>query len=395
MQAYMERLAQARQAFFEESNKKRAAAAEPEREQNSAKRQRMDINADLQRFANPSRPVSVAELFTLTDDPGAANFDVTSIPHDTVSRMLVPLLRTVGKAELDVSVAIVRSRLAAISQAQRMAAATAAAAQVDEDEDYEPDYQPVEDAEQIKNRMELEDPEDVGIGIPKPSVALPPFQLPRPQQMSYEDAEILYIDSMNQILHRINEVPESTNKAQKGFIRVAGGDMDKKAMVLIYIRLITRPFVGLHIGDEGAAKDPKKSKIPPDAILVSPRIRAVADMSRQKLLTYIMSDWTRRLDIAVNWLTEEWYNDAIAAKAFDEGKGMFYDQPPKQNFGVWAHRLLDELSAFMGSEHTKLLIRFVSEVPGLDSGLIEKVKRLAIDPERISMVVAALQYVLI
>jgi symplekin len=100
MQAYIERLQQARITLFEEASKKRPAPTDLVKAADSTKRQRTDqppiappLGADV--------TISVAQLFTLTSDPGAQNFDVQSIPHETVAKLIVPLLRTVDKSQLD------------------------------------------------------------------------------------------------------------------------------------------------------------------------------------------------------------------------------------------------------------------------------------------------------
>jgi symplekin len=296
----------------------------------------------------------------------------------------------------------VRKRYASLVQAQAQVQAQVQApvtappqnAVIDDDEDYEPDYQPVEDAEQIRNRLEMESAADLGIGIPKPShVSLGSFTLPAPRPLSREDLDRLAGSTMDSVLRRFDSFPQSTaNKSQKsGFNRLAASSNDRQAMITTYIRLVTRPTAGLFSQSNSngvhTEQKPRIEEMKQNAI-VNMQVKGLHDRARQQILHYILNDWTRRMDIATTWLTEEWYNDKVCAEALKGGED---EQQASPNFPTWAHRFLDELSAFIGSEHTKLLVRFVSEVPGLDEGIIEKVKRLALDPERVTMVVSAIQ----
>jgi symplekin len=102
MQAYLERLQQARLALFEEANKKRPAPGDLVKSTDAVKKPRID--ADGQSSIVAPGPVSIAQILTLTNDPGAQNFDVTIIPHDTVVKLLIPLLGSVDATRLEAAV---------------------------------------------------------------------------------------------------------------------------------------------------------------------------------------------------------------------------------------------------------------------------------------------------
>jgi len=149
--------------------------------------------------------------------------------------------------------------------------------------------------------------------------------------------------------------------------------------------LITRPSAGVSELLDGDVNGDTVGRIPP-AKLQTMKLQAIGDRGRTQLLHYILDDWTQRMDVATTWLTEEWYNDLICSQASKQEHELI-----KRNFPIWAHRFLDELSVFISHEHQNLLIRFVSEVPGLDADILNKIKRLALDPERIVMTVKAFQ----
>jgi symplekin len=97
-------------ALFEEASRKRPAPAELAEASESSKRQRID-QASVAALTSEARPSTVAQLFTITSDPGAQNFNVQSIPYETVAKLIVPLLRTVDKARLDAAVNVSLSLL--------------------------------------------------------------------------------------------------------------------------------------------------------------------------------------------------------------------------------------------------------------------------------------------
>ena len=104
MQAYLERLQQARLALFEEASRKRPAPDDLTKASDASKRPWIDA-AGQSSIVAPG-PVSIAEIFTLTNDPGAQNFDVTIIPHDTVVKLLTPLLSSVDATRLEAAVSV-------------------------------------------------------------------------------------------------------------------------------------------------------------------------------------------------------------------------------------------------------------------------------------------------
>lgn len=59
----------------------------------------------------PPGPVSLAQLFTLTEDPGAKNFNVTAIPHETVARIVIALLPTISQTDLQIRADVSRHAL--------------------------------------------------------------------------------------------------------------------------------------------------------------------------------------------------------------------------------------------------------------------------------------------
>jgi symplekin len=102
---------------------------------------------------------------------------------------------------------------------------------------------------------------------------------------------------------------------------------------------------------------------------------------------YILDDFRPRLNLAISWLTEEWYADKTMAKMRPGLQGL-------PNYSRWANRLVDRLLPYLDARDKNLLIRFLSEIPLIDREILDRVKTLARDPERISMCILAMQYLL-
>jgi symplekin len=368
MQVYLDRLHQSRVVLFQEASRKRRALSSAGGQEESAKRPRLEAAAAP--AAQPG-PVSIAQIFTLNADPGQT-FNVTAIPHDVVSKLLVPLLRKVDQSKLVTAIQTVKSRMSSLAQAQAQAKQLAATqAFSEDDEEYEPDFQPIEDPQQLANRLEMESSEDLGIGIPKPSqLDLGSFELPAPQKLSQNDLHMLTTSMLDSLFARLELTPTTSSlptDAKPGFNRLAAQTNDRNALITTLTRLITRPTAGM----------------------AADNLNELSNRGRYKLLQYILSDWRRRMEVAITWLTEEWYNDQICAKEYQTQKTR--GERPQENFSVWMVRFLDELSAYIGSEQENLLIRFVAGVPGLNSEILARVKMLANDPERVMMVVKVIQ----
>jgi symplekin len=257
----------------------------------------------------------------------------------------------------------------------------------DDDEEYEPDFEPMETADQVKNRLEMES-EDLGIGIPKLSqLKIGPFYLPEPPPLQRGDLQVLAMSTMNQMFRRIDVAPTEPHAPPQLFAAEHSHTpaTDRNSLAKAFVRLLTRPSAGTITEPQAVNGGGARA-----ADGVPSPVKRLADRGRVQLLQYILNDWTRRMDVATTWLTEEWYGDRVAARAHAEAGGG--GAPPPQNYPRWVNRFLDELSAFVGGEHAKLLIRFASEIPAIDADVVARIMRLALDPERVGLVVSVLHY---
>lgn len=155
--------------------------------------------------------------------------------------------------------------------------------------------------------------------------------------------------------------------ANTGFGRLAKLNLSQKPRLVLLLRIMTRCVTGL----DGSANLVKSEDR--DAF-------SSADTIRQTLVDFVLQDFRKRLDLAISWLNEEYYNDLVQVKS---GIDAHLNYPP------WALKVLDGMTTYINARD-KILIRFLSELPELDEPMLNQVKNLARDPERVSLAVQAI-----
>lgn len=172
----------------------------------------------------------------------------------------------------------------------------------------------------------------------------------------------------------VNSLVDATTKSTKvGFNRRAASTHDKDAWITVVSRLATRSLTGLQ--DAAQVKQENDNTHGPQPFSISQAIR-------DSLYIYILDDFRRRIDAAISWLNEEWYNDQLQIR---EGGN------PVLHYDPLALKVLDGIVPYLDAKDSKVLIRFLSEIPGINLDILERVKGLARDPERVSLAVNAIQ----
>lgn len=338
-------------------------------------------------FALPPGPTSVAQLFTLTTDVGLSSFDVTQLPIDLVVRITLPVLRQVNQVSLDEAISNVRFRYRSLGKSQPPVDPIEnmpASGPDEEEDDYEPDFEPVEDSEQILNKA---DALPVAESLATPTdLALGPFKLPRPPPFTPEETYQVGRSTFGRVFSNVNLLEDSSAKKKKtGLNRLAGSNYDQEAWITVVARLITRASGGLEI--KSAVEDDRL-----DAVVSGEEDGTrLTHTIREYLWIYIIEDFRVRIHLAILWLNEEWLNDIAYAQARDQkshSAAILRANTP--NYDYWVIKVLDIIIPYLDSKD-KLLIRFLSEIPAIDERILQRVKGLARDPERAGLAVSAIQ----
>lgn len=240
----------------------------------------------------------------------------------------------------------------------------------EDDDDYEPNFETAEDTEQILNKLDNAPPEESPDR--PPVVALGPFKLPRPQVLSEEEAlesGKAAVARLFSVMQALDDPAPKKNKA--GINRLAASTYDREAWVTILTRLATRAPAGLE-----EAKSVVKSEVG------TPKV-SISDHIREALYVYVLEDFRHRIDTAVAWLCEEWYNERIQEKAGMATALSYYDK--------WVLRVLDGMMPYLDARD-KVLTRFLSEIPRLTVEMLQRVMGLCRDPAMVNLALTSLLY---
>lgn len=276
----------------------------------------------------------------------------------------------------------IRDRLASIYAAGAAAAAAAQPAVInaataplgvdEDDDDYEPDLTPAEDTEQILNKLDNAPPEvpieaavDAGAAM-----ALGPFTLPPPPTLDPDTAAKLSQAAASRVFGPLATLKDggALRKPKSGINRLAASSYDRDSWLTVITRLATRSTAGLEDVSNGI-----KSEAPRTSL---------GDAIREMLYNYILEDWRRRIEIAVAWLCEEWYNDQLTKRS-GSGAPLHYEE--------CALRLVDGCLSYITAQD-KVLTRFLAEIPELSRALLGKLKGLCADPTTVQLALTSLLY---
>ena len=372
---------------MDEGSRKRPLPIEPTDGLNNAKRIR--VEAEVAGRANypplPPGPISVAQLFTLTTDPGLSEFDVTQLPMGKIVGMTLQALQ---QPSLDEAISCVRSRYQSLGKSQPSANQSQnvpVSAPDDEEEDYEPDFEPIEDFEQVSNTVDVLPSEE---SLPTPTdLALGPFKLPQPPPLTTEETYQIGRSTFGRVFSNVDLLEDSSSKKKRtGLNRLAGSSYDQEAWITVISRLMTRASGGLE--NESVTEDDSLQTVISKEGAAGTRL---THSTRDRLWRYIIEDFRSRIHLAILWLNEEWLNDVAHAKSTEkEEQKPLASSGNTPNYDYWVTKVLDIIIPYLDSKD-KLLIRFLSEIPAIDERILQRVKGLARDPERAGLAVNAIQ----
>ncbi|KAI5865159.1 hypothetical protein GGS23DRAFT_412070 [Durotheca rogersii] len=385
MQQYVERLVRLRAEIFDEGGRKRAMAEHADGL--DAKRQRIATVSHPQIEISPLKPGphSLAEVFTFTNNDGLKHFNVgENIPADLAAKISVLTISRLNPQLLERAIQGVRDRLRSLFEApQEQINPETTPLDVEEDEDdYEPDYYAAEDTEQILNKLDSS-PADERRELEKPTLSglsLPTFRLSSPPTLTAEQASRVGQGSIARVFDTMRTLEDPVVKKPKaGINRLAASSYDRDSWITLITRLGSRTTSGL---DDISANGE-------DAKVALPTVR-LSDSTRELLFNYVLEDFRKRIEVAVSWLSEEWYNDKLQKRSVASSP---VPRDPPMNYEKWALRLLDGFFPFLHAQD-KVLTRFLSELPELNSAMLSRVRALCRDPSLVNLALTSLYYLI-
>jgi symplekin len=240
----------------------------------------------------------------------------------------------------------------------------------EDDDDYEPDFFGAEDTEQILNKLDSAPPEEPKIKE-APDMALGHFTLPPAPPLTFEQATQDGQGTVSRVFG-VMQTLDPGKKSKAGMNRLAASAYDRDAWITIITRLATRASAGLEELSNAVKVEPSES---------TPV--SLSNTIRESLYLYILEDFRTRMDIAIAWLCEEWYNDKIQMK-LDEDAVLHYEK--------WVLKVLDGILPYLDGTDRLLIINFLSEIPGLNPAVLERVKALCRDPATVNIALQSLLF---
>ncbi|KAI5817140.1 hypothetical protein BZA77DRAFT_43080 [Pyronema omphalodes] len=302
----------------------------------------------------PPGPATYAKIFTLATDPAMTSFDGQQLPIDLVLRIVVGSMYSMDSNSLTSAIAAVKERYENVLANPPSAAPPPAAEGVKQE------------AADIKAEQKAAEEEDDEIQL-----SLGEFRLPPPPKLNAEQAQASSIAAMDRMFSVIDSFePKSliARKSKLGVNRLAASSWDREGWIALLIRMATR-----------GSQDDTFVKSEPGT---SPT--CLANAVRERLYLYVIADFRTRWDIAVTWLNEEWYNDKIMEKSE-------HGQEREKQYNKWMMKVMESIIPFL-AQGDKIFIRMMSEIPEIPLELIERVKGLCLDPDRLILGTSILQY---
>ncbi|POS87463.1 hypothetical protein EPUL_001045, partial [Erysiphe pulchra] len=374
IQQYIERTAKLKADLLDDKSHKRGPTELADTNE-AAKRQRLNTIAKVAPPVLYVPPLSagthtVAELFTITTDASLKIFDVAMLPEDLVVKMGIIILQRIDFETLNQAIEGIRQRykvLSSVPAPQPETLNITSQDVEDDDDDYEPDF-PAEDNEQILNKLDSPPSKDL-----KPNMAdmaLGHFSLPSPPPVTHHEAVQIGHLTFSRVFSVMQTLDERSKKSKAGLNRLAASNFDRDAWITIITRLATRATAGLE----------EQTKIKSETKLES---FSLSNVIRESLYVYIFEDFRKRIDIAVAWLCEEWYNDMLLTK-HAENVVLHYEK--------WVLRVLDGFIPYLDGQDRALVIKFLGDVPSLSMEALSRIKGLCRDPATVNMALQSLLY---
>lgn len=343
----------------------------------------------LEGFENTAKKLKTVDyknLYCLTD-PAAElnNFDLSTVAPNILVQMALTALNKVDVRKLSKALEIISDRY--VDAVKDLVPAPLAQPQVKKEDDNDDD-----DDEAAENY--------------NPETA---YTLPAPQLLSFQEkkdhvALIIknFFELANKGLPADDDLHPSSSGVSTELTKVAIQSWKKDSWILLLTRLATR---GMHVVDSDAADGAVNNEL--------------SDMIRKALFDYFLGKIHERVDLVLEWLNEEWYNEKVVnqQKVRDAAKEKWYkkyeespsevddveqkiaqevDSTPVETprYNEWGQKVLEAMIPFLEPTDRKIFLRLLSDLPALTKEMVGGIKSLCLDPARSKLGFLSLQFLM-
>ncbi|CAK9442060.1 uncharacterized protein LODBEIA_P58350 [Lodderomyces beijingensis] len=236
----------------------------------------------------------------------------------------------------------------------------------------------------------------------------PIFTLPPPSDLSFDEKK-RHLSIIINNFFKLAKAPPSNNrvappvppktiKDEEGdrqlsineqLTDVAIKSFNKDTWVLLLTRLATRGMRTVAEEDEAAEKSPDDVNK-----------EEMSNMIRESIFNYFVEVIHARIDVAIDWLNEEWFSEQVfqqnrlLSKADKSVTEVSTDEVETPIYYKWATKVIDSMINFIEPNDKKIFIRLLSDLPALNAEMLHKLKKLCFDPARSGVGFLALHYLI-
>lgn len=209
------------------------------------------------------------------------------------------------------------------------------------------------------------------------------FSLPPPLPLSLQETHEIGLEAIERMFAVVDQFDKTSlisRKSKLGANRLAASNWDREGWITVLTRLATRGMGSTPEESIAVEKVENGSENSPPSMIAP---SALSTAIREKLYNFVIADFRGRMDVAVSWLNEEWYNDQMMAKT---------QAKREPQYRKWMMKVMDGIFPFLESKD-RLFMRLLSEIPEVTVELMQKVKMLCLDPDRAMLGIQMLQFV--
>ncbi|KAG5518969.1 hypothetical protein PMAC_002500 [Pneumocystis sp. 'macacae'] len=339
-------------------------------------------NSNSQKNLGIPPNASIISLFMLNQmkkDNPLLSIDVTQLPHELVARIAIESLLYVKHDYFERNINILRSRLleqiqlTTVTKTEENKSANDSLKNITdtEEDDYEPSD--VSTFPLDENAMKIRNSQIKEKNPYEKTIKVVPFELPDPQPFTPSSLTKQFYAVIDRLFLNVFKDTSDDTKHTRilNLESLKTNKWNKQSWIRLISRLCTRGFV---ISKE--SKEKNNDQI------------SFSHFVRNKLLEYVLSYFKERIQFAVTWLSEEWYNDHLMLRKSKE-ELLTWEGP---QYEKWTLMVLDGILPFVEGTN-KAFLRFLSDLPELSVTCIHRLRILCLDPERSKLGFAALHFI--
>lgn len=342
----------------------------------------------LEGFENASKKLKTVDyknLYCLTDPTAELNnFDLSTVAPNILVQMALTALNKVDVRKLSKALEIICDRY---TDAVRELVPAAP------------------DQPRVKTEEENGDDDEVAENY-NPETA---YTLPPPKNLSFQEKKenvALIIKNFFELANKGQPADDDLHSSDSGvsseLTKVAIQSWKKDSWILLLTRLATR---GMNVVDSDVADGAVNCEL--------------SDMIRKALFDYFLEKIHERVDLVIEWLNEEWYNEKVTNQqkvrdAATEKWNKKYEESPAEvgdleqkitqeiettpvetpRYNEWGQKVLDAMIPFLEPTDRKIFLRLLSDLPVLTNEMVGGIKSLCLDPARSKLGFLSLQFLM-